>query len=406
MKRLLSINSYHYRRGGADAVYLDHASLFRRQGWDNQFFSMEHPRNETEGTPVTLTGMVDYEFAEKGVGKVRTALKSIYNFEAASNIDGLLQTYRPDIAHVHGAYHHLTPSIFPKLTAKGIPIVLTAHDLKILCPAYTMYRQGIVCESCKAGSKWQVVRHRCIKGSLAASLIVGFEAALHDTLKSYQKHVSMVIAPSEFYRRKFVEWGWPAAKVAHVPNFMVKSDRLPQNEYDLPIVFFGRLSPEKGIGTLIRASALAKVPVNIVGSGPMADQLQRLVDELGAPVKLLGRQVGDNLWGIVGRSKATVLPSEWYENGPMSVLESLDLARPVIGADIGGIPEMVQRSGAGWLFESGNVTALAELLAKVDGLAAPALQELGLAGRTYVGNVHSEEVYYAKMLQIYSSLVE
>ena len=404
MQRLLSINSYHYRRGGADAVYLDHARLFAARGWENRFFSMEHPRNITSADPVTLTGMVDYEFATSGTAKAVAALKSIYNLEAARKIDHLLKDYIPDIAHVHGAYHHLTPAIFPRLSSRGIPVVLTAHDFKILCPAYTMYQQGAVCEACKGGETWNVVRNRCIKGSRAASLVVGFEAALHGWLQSYRKHVAMVVAPSEFYRAKFLEWGWPAEKIVHIPNYTTSVSAAHEGAYADPILYFGRLSPEKGLETLVRAAALAEVPVNIVGSGPMADALQQLIDALGAPVTLVGRLDGDALWRALGRSKATVIPSEWYENGPISVLESFELARPVIGADIGGIPEMVKQSGGGWLYESGNVSALAELLAYVDGLGAAALQERGMAGRKHARRVHTEDAYFAKMTEVYRAL--
>ncbi len=404
MQRLLSINSYHYRRGGADAVYLDHARLFGERGWENQFFSMEHPRNIATADPVTLTSMVDYEFSTTGKAKAITALKSIYNIEASRKIDHLLQDFRPDIAHVHGAYHHLTPAIFPRLSSRGIPIVLTAHDFKILCPAYTMYRNGMVCEACKGGQKWNVVRNRCIKGGLAASLVVGFEAGLHGLLNSYRKHVSMVIAPSEFYRAKFLEWGWPAERIEHIPNYTNSISAEHDGAYSEPILYFGRLSAEKGLETLVQAAAAAKVPVNIVGSGPMAEPLQMLIDALDAPVRLVGRLEGAALWRALGRSKATVLPSEWYENGPISVLESFELARPVIGADIGGIPEMLTQSGGGWLFESGNVTALADLLAHVDGLGVSALQEKGVAGRDHARRFHTEDAYFAKMAGVYQRL--
>lgn len=404
MQKLLSINSYHYRRGGADAVYLDHARLFAARGWENRFFSMEHPRNIASPDPVTLTSLVDYEFATTGKAKAVAALKSIYNVEASQKIDRLLQDYTPDIAHVHGAYHHLTPAIFPRLSGRGIPVVLTAHDFKIICPAYTMYRQGAVCEACKGGNTWNVVRNRCIKGSLAASLVVGFEAALHGLLQSYQKHVSMVVAPSEFYRAKFVEWGWPVDKIVHIPNYTTSVSATYEGSHAEPIIYIGRLSAEKGLETLVRAAAQAKVAVNIVGSGPMAEILQQLIDALGAPVKLVGRLDGDALWGALGRSKAAVLPSEWYENGPISVLESFELARPVIGADIGGIPEMLTQSGGGWLYKSGSVPELADLLAYVDSLGAEALREKGMAGRNHARQFHTEDVYFSKMTDVYRQL--
>ncbi|WP_162233488.1 MULTISPECIES: glycosyltransferase [unclassified Sphingomonas] len=404
MGKLLSINSYHYRRGGSDAVYLDHARLFTGNGWENRFFSMKHPRNLPTEDDRHFIELVDSEYASGAAAKLNVALRTIYNPDSVTKVRRILGEYRPDVAHIHCAYHHITPSILPVLTDHGVPIVITAHDLKILCPAYKMMNAGGICERCKTGSVWNVASHRCVKDSLGASLIVGAEAALYRRMDSYRKHVALVVSPSKFYRDKFLEWGWPEDRIAHVPNFSAPVDARFIQDYSAPITYFGRLAPEKGLSTLVRAAAAASVPVEIIGSGPSLPEISALIASLNAPVVLRGRLDGDALWDAVGRARAIVLPSEWYENGPMSVLEAFYLERPVLGADIGGIPEMIADADGGWLFESGNVTALAQALRTVDDTGTAQLAERGRSGSAYARVVHSSERYFDSVARLYAGL--
>lgn len=407
MPHLLSLNSYHYRRGGSDAVYFDHAELLHERGWDTSFLSMKHPRNFQSTDEKYFAELADYEFADGVLGKLRTAQRSIYNFDAKAKVEKLLADKRIDIAHVHCIYHHLTPAVLPVIKDAGIPIVLTAHDLKLGCPAYLMRTQGEVCEACKGGDYTNVVRNRCIKNSLAASATVAAEAYLHRALGSYSNTIDMVVAPSRFYRDKLIEWGWPAERMTYIPNFTRIIDTKFRGSYDNPILFLGRLSQEKGVGTLIEASATSGIPVDVVGSGPMEESLRARAEELGAPVTFFGRLDGDKLWERVGACRAMVIPSEWYENAPLSVLESYQLERPVIGANIGGIPELVhppERDEGGWLFESQDVGQLANLLVEVSQMSVSELQKRGRAGRALALEAFSKERYAADMLNVYSKL--
>lgn len=400
------MNSYHYRRGGSDVVYFDHAALFEEMGWDNTCFSMHHPDNLATSDSADFADLVDFEYPGVGPAKIRTAWRTIYNNQARKRLRALLDRTRIDIAHAHCIYHHLTPAVFSELSKRDIPVVLTAHDLKIACPAYKMMNRDGICEKCKGGSYVNVLSNRCIKNSVAASGIVALEAYLHRTLGSYEKHVSHIVAPSRFYRNKLIEWGIPGDKISHIPNFTRIVDRAFIGDYSGPVLYFGRLSEEKGLFTLIEAAKAAQVPVDIVGVGPLADILKAQADRIGAPVNFPGRLEGDNLWRVVGMARAVVLPSQWYENAPMSVLEAFQLERPVIGSEIGGIPELVESTcgKAGWLFPMGSTNDLAHCLQTVSDASRAELSARGKTGNRLAMSDFSRENYYNAMTSLYTKL--
>lgn len=403
MPHLLSLNSYHYRRGGSDAVYFDHAALFQNEGWKTTYFSMHHPENIPSSSDRYFTKLVDYEYARTLPEKLVTAARSIYNFEALVRVKRLLAENRFDIVHVHSVYHHLTPSVLPVIRDAGLPIFYTAHDLKLACPAYKMMTQGRVCEACKGGDLTNVVRNRCIKNSFAASAVVAAEAMLHRRLKSYVDTISKVVAPSRFYRDKLIEWGWAPDRVVYIPNFAEEVDPKFVSDHRAPILYFGRLSEEKGLSTLIRAAAAADVPVDLIGTGPEEEKLASLIEQTGSRARLIGRLDGEALWSAVGQARAVVLPSEWYENAPMSALEALQLERPIIGADIGGIPEIVNDSGAGLLVPSGDVYALARALSEMASATEGQLTAMGRAGAHYARTQFSKDLYLERMQNLYAS---
>lgn len=402
--KLLSLNSYHYRRGGSDAVYFEHALLMEGLGWENGFFSMNHPKNVQ--SPWSRFFIDELEFGHSyGFGqKLAMASKVIYSFEARRKLKGLLSEFRPDVAHVHCIYHHLSPAVLPLLREEGIPVVLTAHDLKIACPAYKMLNRGGVCERCKTGSVLNVVKHRCVRDSLAASAIVAAESALHGWLQTYRKHLSKVVAPSKFFLEKFVEWGWPRDQLIYIPNYVDASRFDPWFESGSYFLYFGRMAPEKGVHTLLRAAAVAGVKIKLAGTGPEFDAMRLLASELGVDAEFLGFKSGSELHELIRHSRAVVLPSEWYENAPMSVLESFAFGKPVVGARIGGIPEMINDGENGWIFPSGDAVALAELLSRIAKLPSDEIARMGRCARDGVEVRFGQKAYLRDMLTLYADL--
>lgn len=402
MPSLLSINSYHYRRGGSDVVYLDHAELFRQTGWNTAYMSMHHPQNLPTEWSKYFIDELEFGANYSPWQKIIMAGKAIYSFEAQAKLRALLESNEIDVAHLHCIYHHLSPSILPVLKRAGIPTVMTAHDLKIACPAYKMLNNTGVCERCKDGTVLNVVKYRCVRDSLAASAIVAAESALQRTMKTYERHLDKIVVPSRFFLKKFVEWGWREDQFRYIPNYVDASRFNANFDPGKYFIYFGRLAPEKGVATLIRAAAASATPLKIVGTGPMDAELKALAANCGH-IEFLGFRSGSALFDLVANSRAVVLPSEWYENAPMSVLESFAMGKPVIGADIGGIPELVSDE-TGWTFSSGDTNELSELLRRVNLLADDAIKGKGLAGRRLVETKFNKLAYRNAMLELYYDL--
>ncbi len=404
MPRLLSINNYHYRRGGSDVVYLEHAALMEEQGWSNAFFSMHHPQNMATPWSEYFVGEIEYGHAYSLRQKLVMASKVVYSREAQRQLSRLLDGYHADVAHLHCIYHHLSPSILSTLKQAGVPIVMTAHDLKLACPAYKMYNEQGLCERCKGGNLTNVLTHRCVRGSLAASAIVMVESGVHRLFNSYQDQLDKVVVPSRFFMEKFIEWGWPRERFAYIPNYVDASRFTPDYGHGGYFLYFGRMVPEKGLATLLRAAAAAGVALKLVGTGPLDAELRALAAQLGGEVSFLGYRSGEALHALVRGARAVVLPSEWYENAPMTVLESFALGKPVIGAAIGGIPELVLDGETGWTFPSGDAEQLAALLARVAAMPSSELARAGMAARALVVSQFNREAYLRATLALYAEL--
>jgi glycosyltransferase involved in cell wall biosynthesis len=402
MPRLLNLNSYHYRRGGADVVYLDHAALFAAEGWSNAFMAMHHPDNlDSEWSPYFVDEL-QHGHNYGALEKARMAVKVVYSLEAKRKAQRLVRDFLPDVAHAHNLYHHLSPSVLAALSEAGVPTVMTAHDYKLACPAHEMLLDGKVCERCKGGRYVHCLTNRCIKGSTALSGLVMVESAVHAWMGSYVNHLARIVVPSQFMGRKLVEWGIPERLVHHVPNAVNPAAFAPSADVGDYFVYFGRLAESKGVRTLVKAAHDAGVKLVLVGTGDLEAELARAAD--GDRLQVLGRRSGNALWDVVARSRAVVLPSEWYENAPMSILEAYALGKPVLAADIGGIPEMILPGQTGWLFPSADVSALAAMLQTVAAMPAGALLTMGRAARAHLEADYAHATYLTRMKSLYREL--
>jgi glycosyltransferase involved in cell wall biosynthesis len=404
MPTLLSVNNYYYHRGGAETVFLEHNRLLGDRGWNVVPFAMQHSRNLPSDWSRFFVDEIEFGAAYSLREKLRRVPTVIYSRQARKRLRALLAAAHPQLCHAHNIYHHISPSILGLLEAEGIPTVLTLHDLKVACPAYTMLTHDGVCERCRGGHLHNVLLHRCIKGSAALSAVVLLEALLHGFLGSYRRHVELFVVPSRFYMNKLIAWGMPPNKFRHVPNFVATGRLDPHFQAGESIVYAGRLSREKGLHTLIRAAAIARCKLLIAGTGPELNALTALASETGADVRFLGYLTGDRLHDAIRDARAVVLPSEWYENAPMSILEAYALGKPVIGADIGGIPELIRAGDTGFLFRSGSVDALAESLRRICDTSDDDVAELGRRGREWVDAEFTPDLYLARVLSVYREL--
>jgi glycosyltransferase involved in cell wall biosynthesis len=264
-------------------------------------------------------------------------------------------------------------------------------------------RDGI-CERCRGGKLYNVVTNRCIGNSAAMSLVVMLEAVLHKLLGSYRRHVDCFIVPSRFFIEKFREWGMPASLFRHIPNFVDTARYEPQYAAGDAFVYFGRVIRQKGIATLIRAAAQARRPLLIAGTGPELEAMQQLASGLAADVKFLGHLSGQALHDTIRGARAVVLPSESYENAPVSVLEAYALGKPVVGARLGGIPELIRENETGICFESGNVASLVAALESMAARTDAQLAQMGRAARGWVEQDFTLGKYRQRILNAYGEL--
>lgn len=404
MPRLLSINTYHYRRGGSDAVFFEHDALFRDIGWDTSVFTMHHPRNEPSEWSDYFANEIEFGHQYGLMDKLRMAGKIIWSLEAKEKINRLLDRFPADVAHAHCIYHHLSPSVLSACHERGIPTVMTAHDLKLACPAYKMLNSTGICERCKGGNLSHLLINRCVRDSLMVSGLVALESAVHKSLGLYRKNLNKIVVPSLFFKEKLIEWGWDEQMLEYIPNFIRPENYQPQYEPGDYFLYFGRLAPEKGVGTLIKAALKAGVTLRIAGTGPMEAELKAMVPAGNTQIEFMGFCGGEKLWSLVRGSRAVVLPSEWYENAPMSVLEAYACGKPVIGARIGGIPEMVLEAETGYLFESGDTSQLSDCLGRLAGMREHEVMRLGKPAREYVSTRFNEDRYITSMLGLYEVL--
>lgn len=404
LSTLLSINNYHYLRDGSEAVYLEHNRLFDAAGWQVVPFAMQHPNNLA--SPWSEHFVTEIEFGNDYSLRQKLARipKVVYSFEARKKLKRLLEIVRPAVGHCHSIYHHMSPSILSVLKQQQIPTVMTLHDLKLACPAYHMFRRGEICERCKGGRLHNVVTQRCVKDSIPLSAVVMSEALLHGALQSYEKNVDRFVVPCRYYQDKLVEWGWDAKRFVHIPNFVDATGYTPDYSAGKTFLYFGRLSPEKGLITLIKAAAKAKVPVSMAGDGPQLEELRAVAQQEGADVAFLGHLSGEHLHTAVRAARATVLPSEWYENAPISMLESYALGKPAIGAAIGGIPELIPNESVGASFTSKSVDDLAVALRRFADMPDAKVQEMGRGARQLVEQEYSAARYVERIRDLYASV--
>jgi glycosyltransferase involved in cell wall biosynthesis len=398
--RVLMVNKFLYPRGGAELAMLELSRRLEQAGAECLFFGMRDPRNPPELDSPHLPEAVDFERPSGLREPLRAGARMLYSTSARRGIERLLATERVDVAHLHNIYHQLSPSILGPLRAAGIPVVMTAHDYKLVCPVYTLLSHGGVCTRCVGGSYRHAVARRCLRGSLPGSAMVALESRVHRSLGVYRNGVDVFAAPSRYMERMLVAGGYPAERISVVPNSTDIPAAAPGPAGD-SILFAGRLSAEKGVDVLLEAAAGTGIRVRIAGDGPEREPLERLAAARGARAEFLGRIDRPRLEQEFARARAVVLPSVWPENAPLVVLEAMAHGRPVIASSIGGIPELVRDGGTGLLVAPGDVRELRDAMIRLTGDGGLAA-ELGLAGRRRVEAEHAPAAHVQRTLALYA----
>lgn len=388
--KILLANKFYYRRGG-DCIYmLNLEKLLKAHGHDVAVFAMDYPENLD--TPWK-------KYFPKNMSKLMAFTRPFGSHEVKSKFKKLLDDFKPDVVHLNNVHTQLSPVMAELAQQRGIKVVWTLHDYKLLCPRYDCLKNGnTICETCFKGDKKACLDNKCMKGSKLASFI-GFKEAIVWNRERLEASTDVFICPSQFMADKMVQGGFSKSKMQTLCNFIdVEKCKFSSTDGtdDVELLpkkedyycFIGRLSHEKGAKTLIEAANQLPYKLVIIGGGPLMDELKSVAH---TNIEFVGFKQWDDIKQLVGKTRFSVIPSEWYENNPLSVIEAQCLGTPVLGANIGGIPELTD-----YTFSSGNI---ADLKTKIEKMWNSEFDYQQIASDAQ--HRYDAETYYDKLINIY-----
>ena len=401
--KILLVNKFHWNKGGSEKYYFELGQLLKEHGNEVAYFSMNNEKNIKTGDKEYFVDEIDLN-----TGSKLKALDVIYSKANYKKMIEAIDDFKPDVIHVNNFQRQLSASIIKAANYKKVPVVFTAHDVQAICPGITMMDNNKnVCELCMKGKYINCIKKSCNKGSKAKSLIGALEGYYYRIKKMYNEKISYIITPSEFYRTKFIEDGTDPKHIEAIHNFIIANDYNVETEVGDYALYFGRLSKEKGINNLIEAfSKCDKGNLFIAGEGPEKDNIEQFIkdNKLTKRVKLLGFLNKEQMTEQVRKARFIVVPSIWYENCPYSVMETLAIGKPVIGANIAGIPELVINNENGFTYKYDDVNELAEKMNKL--FEDEKLVKKFSRNAKELSKQYDKEVYYKKLERIYKNVIK
>lgn len=409
--KILLVNKFHYRRGGSETYYFALGDALIRYGHDVVYFALDHEKNIPCTQSKYFVKNIDYQSKMSKYQELKLAIKSIYSFEAKHKFERLIKKEKPEIVHINLVHRQITLSIVDVCKKYHIPVVFTAHDLVGPCLVGSLLTpQRLVCRECYDGCFINCVKHHCIKNSTSKSLVGYFEAIINKQNHSYNK-ISVFIAPSQFIKSELKESNITNSPIYQITNFLPAETKYEMTTYgkEKYFLFLGSLSKDKGVFTLVRAFHKAQLPCKLIlaGTGEEETKIKSYIEKHGLQYKILlpGYVVGNTLTNLVEHAYVVVLPSECFENCPYALMEPMAKGKPVIGANIGGIPEMVIENKTGWKFESGDVHDLAGVLEKAFNIDTNEYQRLSKETCYFAKEKFSMDKYIEKITDIYINLI-
>lgn len=413
--KILQINKFFFLKGGAEKYFFDLSELLSEKGHQVIAWSTQHPQNFPFPGEKDFAQFNDLSQKEGFWKDFKKARDIFWNKEAKNKLEKIINREKPDVVHLHNIFSHLSPSIIFTLKKHQLPIVLTLHDYKLFCPNYEFFSKGEICFDCLKKKNYRsCLSKKCIKNSLIKSLIGYLEAKWQkDFLKAAEK-IDVFLGPSLFMKRQALRWGIPTEKVIHLPYAISvdKSQELMQNKNygqkkDSYLLYFGRLSQEKGIELLIKvflknSDKLQNYHLKIVGQGPEREKLENLAKG-EKQIEFLGEKSGRQLKEIIARAYLIIVPSLWPENFPYAVLEGFALSKAVLAAKVGGLPELIKDNKTGLLFKSNNEDDLREKIVWAVGHSKK-IKQIGQAAQKEVLAKCNPENHYQKIIKIYERI--
>ncbi|MGV0817250.1 glycosyltransferase family 4 protein [Martelella sp. AMO21009] len=396
---ILQINNNHRITGGSDRLYLNTGRILEAAGHAVSYFSARSDRDIDCADSKFFCNAVDTKNAS-----FHDVTRFLFNADARAMLNRMLEAKRRvDLAHLHIYYGRLTASILQPLKRRGIPVIQSLHEYKLVCPVYTLERDGRVCEACINGTTANCIRYRCRDKSLHKSALLWLEHNL-SRLQGSSQSIDRFICVSDFQREMFIRAGIHAHKLTTLHNFVDLRAVLPQRNRPRGdyLLYFGRIEKLKGVPTLLEAVAGTAIRLKIAGIGSWSAELREKIR--GMPnVEYLEFVSGEPLKELVAQARAVVVPSEWYETFGLTALEAKAAGTPVIASRIGGLTEVVREGQDGFLFEPGNVGSLKNALKALQNADIAAMAN---AARQDAASRFSPESYLARLLDIYATTVE
>lgn len=384
--RILLSNKFYYRRGG-DCIYvLNLEQLLKAHRHEVAVFAMDYPENIDTPWKRYFPG---------NMSKLMAFTRPFGSKEVKDKFGKLLEDFKPDVVHLNNVHTQLSPVMAEIARKRGIKVVWTLHDYKLLCPRYDCLRGGEdICELCFDGNKSHCQANKCMKGSTLASIIGRKEAEMW-TRDRLEACTELYICPSAFMAEKMAQGGFNRTKLKVLCNFIDagKCKRDNYTEREDYYCFVGRLSHEKGVKTLIEAANQLPYKLKVIGGGPLEAELKGIAKK---NVEFMGYKQWDEIKLLIGKARFTVIPSEWYENNPLSVIEAQCLGTPVLGARIGGIPELIEEGKTGMTFESRNES---DLKGKIENMFVSHFDHHSIAMSSQ--SKYDAKEYYENIIKIY-----
>jgi glycosyltransferase involved in cell wall biosynthesis len=385
---VLIVHNFYQQPGGEDQVFADETKLLRDRGHDVRQFTVHNN-------------------AVDRMGRLELARRTIWNRDAYDELRAAVEAHRAQVVHFHNTLPLISPAGYRAVHDAGAAVVQTLHNYRLLCPTATFYRDGGVCEDCLGRFvPWPGVVHKCYRDNRAASAVIATMLTVHRALRTYRDEIDVFIALTEFSRRKFVEGGLPAEKIVVKPNFVDPDPGVGTGGGGFAL-FVGRLTEEKGVGTLLEAweTLRGAVPLKVLGDGPLRATVERAAARAELRVAYLGRQPLEKVSDIMGESDLLIFPSTWYEGLPRTIVESYAKGTPVIASDLGSMAELVADGGTGYLFPAGDAAALAERVRRLLGdRAAAALRErMRAAARGVYERLYTAQRNYDMLIGAYDA---
>lgn len=408
--RILYCNKYNFRFSGTEAYLFDTMELMRSRGHEAALFSMADGRGPVTPYDHHFLPVTDFKQGAGLARKAHLGLHAVYSTEARQRIGRMIDEFQPDVAHIRNIYHHLSPSILWELKSRGVPVLYHINDFKLICPNYNLISSsGDACERCKGGKFWNVVSAGCYSGGFASASVLAVEAYFHRWISTYEKCVDMILAPSQFAKQKLIEngAGWASQRIEVLPHFQNCPEQVvPHPGPSAPILYFGRLSAEKGIDDLIQAMRrLPNIKLIIAGDGPQRSMLDALVKTLTlSNVTFAGHLSATSLQDAIARAQFTVFPSRAYETMGKSILESYAQGRAIVASDLGSRRELVHESRTGLLYKVKDVGQLSSAIGFLH--ENPELaKKMGNEGHQLVKQKHSQQQHFEQLEKLYKTLL-